>query len=242
MNGDKKHFYRKTTLQYTKDHIFDSIDIKGSIEKNKTIPKINEDLFLYRKCKKSTEKTDKIIELNFNETFVYDEKKPVPIFDYFSNFQFIGYGAFGTVYSAIDLVKREKIAIKVNILLCLKNKVLPKNKFSKEISSFMMKEVEIQSSFNHKNILNLEAVKENDEYLFLVMELVEGGTLKDLIIDKYYSDKEFFQDSECSLIMKNILEGLYYIHTKKIIHRDIKPGIFSFIYVKIRKYNVQKQK
>jgi len=99
----------------------------------------------------------------------------------------------------------------------------------------MLKEVEIQSSFNHKNILKLYSVKENFDYLFLVMELVEGGTLKDLIEEKYYSKEPFFKDSECSLIIKNILEGLYYIHSKKIIHRDIKPGILNY---NLRKHNV----
>ena len=93
----------------------------------------------------------------------------------------------------------------------------------------MMKEVQIQSSFNHKNILKLYSVKENFDYLFLVMEIVEGGTLKELIEDRYYSKSEFFTDYECSLIIKNILEGLNYIHSKKIIHRDIKPGMFIFL-------------
>ncbi len=92
----------------------------------------------------------------------------------------------------------------------------------------MLKEVQIQSSFDHKNILKLYTVKENFEYLFLVMELVEGGNLKEIIEEKYYSKDPYFNDSECALIMKNIFEGLYYIHSKKIIHRDIKPGIKYF--------------
>ncbi len=89
----------------------------------------------------------------------------------------------------------------------------------------MRREAAIQYSFDHKNILKLFSVKESIEYLFLVMELVEGGSLKDLIYEKYYSKEPFFKDSECSTIIKNILEGLEYIHSKKIMHRDIKPGI-----------------
>ena len=92
----------------------------------------------------------------------------------------------------------------------------------------MIKEIEIQSSFDHKNILKLYSVKENFDYLFLAMEILEGGTLKDIIEEKYYSNQPFFKESECALIIKNLLEGLYYIHSKKIIHRDIKPENIMF--------------
>jgi len=91
----------------------------------------------------------------------------------------------------------------------------------------MRKEVLIHSCFNHKNILKLYGVKENSDYLFIIMELVEGGTLKELICDKYYNSEVFFHESECSLIIKNILEGLEYINSKNIMHRDIKPGKFN---------------
>jgi len=96
----------------------------------------------------------------------------------------------------------------------------------KDAYNDMEREVLIHSSFNHPNILKLYDVKENNDYLFIIMELIEGGTLKDLIYHKYYNEKNFFTELECSTIIKKILEGLDYIHTKKIMHRDIKPGIY----------------
>jgi serine/threonine protein kinase len=57
------------------------------------------------------------------------------------------------------------------------------------------------------------------------MELLEGGTLKDLIIERYNDSKDYLLlEEECAIIIKGILEGLNYLHSLNIIHRDIKPG------------------
>lgn len=57
------------------------------------------------------------------------------------------------------------------------------------------------------------------------MEYVGGGTLKDLINYRYNTLKVGFSDEEVSIIMKNILEAVDYMHSKGIFHRDLKPGI-----------------
>jgi len=87
----------------------------------------------------------------------------------------------------------------------------------------LKREVQIQTVMNHKNVLKLKYVRENINFIFLVMDLMEGGSLKDLIIKRYKKNSVFFTDQECSLIIKNILEGLGYLHSFNIIHRDIKP-------------------
>jgi serine/threonine protein kinase len=53
------------------------------------------------------------------------------------------------------------------------------------------------------------------------MELVKGGSLKKFLIKRRKNKKPLCED-EVRIIMKNILEGLSYIHSKDIIHRDIK--------------------
>ena len=62
------------------------------------------------------------------------------------------------------------------------------------------------------------------------MELIEGGNLKDLIINRYSDSSTpfLFRDCECSIIMKGILESLNYLHKNYIIHRDIKPENILF--------------
>ena len=55
------------------------------------------------------------------------------------------------------------------------------------------------------------------------MELFEGQSLSEIINIKNKTNEKFKEELIIS-IMKNILQGLNYIHSSKIIHRDIKPG------------------
>ena len=60
-------------------------------------------------------------------------------------------------------------------------------------------------------------------YIFLVMDLMQGGSLKDLIIERFNGQGNFFNEEECAIIIRNILEGLRYLNSIKVVHRDIKP-------------------
>lgn len=84
-------------------------------------------------------------------------------------------------------------------------------------------EEKIMAKIKHPNIVKLKRViiilngkvHESKDYLFIVMEYMAGRTLNDLI--------GLLNDEECSLIMKQILEALEYIHQLGMIHRDLKP-------------------
>ena len=120
MDCDKDSDYnrkvsRHITKGYNKDHILDNLDIKASIEKNKYIPKINEDIFIYKKQKKdSTKKSQKHNLIWKDILFELDNLKQIHATDYFCDFFPIGEGAFSTVYSAFDKKLSKKVAIKVN--------------------------------------------------------------------------------------------------------------------------------
>ncbi len=81
----------------------------------------------------------------------------------------------------------------------------------------MFNEVSILQSLDHPNIARLYEVYDHQEEYVLIMELCEGGELFKRIAKRQLSSKD------SSKIMKQLLEALVYIHSKNIVHRDIKP-------------------
>lgn len=64
------------------------------------------------------------------------------------------------------------------------------------------------------------------------MEFCEGGDLKELIDERYYAEKKF-NKREIVEILSQLSEGISYLHTKNIIHRDIKSQNIFFTKEKI---------
>lgn len=74
------------------------------------------------------------------------------------------------------------------------------------------------TKLHHKNIIQLIEVFEDNEHIYLVLELVTGGELFDQIISRgSYSEKD------AAAIVKQILEAVMYMHSNGIAHRDLKP-------------------
>jgi len=79
-------------------------------------------------------------------------------------------------------------------------------------------EVKILQSMKHPHIIPLHNIIETSATLYLIMELVKGGELFDKIVAKgYYSEKE------ASMLIKNVISAIEYLHQNNIAHRDLKP-------------------
>lgn len=68
---------------------------------------------------------------------------------------------------------------------------------------------------------------ETKKVLYIVMELVQGGTLKDYI-EKREKNNESLKEEEIALIMKGIFSAVQYMHDMHVLHRDIKPENILF--------------
>lgn len=123
----------------------------------------------------------------------------------------IGRGGNGNVYRAIDLDSKQPVAIK-----SLKSDILLEEP---TLLARFLQEAELLRQLNHPNIIKIiENVHEGDEY-FLVMDYVEGGSLKDLLAKTPQLPVE-----QVLQIGLDIADALTRAHRLKIIHRDIKPS------------------
>ena len=84
-----------------------------------------------------------------------------------------------------------------------------------------MNEAKVLARISHPNIVKLHKVYDSTKCFILLMEAANGGSLKGFM--KYRKLKKILlKDAECALIVKQILEGLAYIHSLGIMHRDLK--------------------
>ncbi|XP_067292244.1 death-associated protein kinase 2 isoform X2 [Pseudorasbora parva] len=80
------------------------------------------------------------------------------------------------------------------------------------------REVDILQDLQHPNIISLHDVYENRTDVVLILELVSGGELFDFL-----AQKESLSEEEATEFIKQILNGVQYLHSKKIAHFDLKP-------------------
>ncbi|KAK0153560.1 Death-associated protein kinase 1 [Merluccius polli] len=80
------------------------------------------------------------------------------------------------------------------------------------------REVNILKELQHPNIITLHDVYENKAEVILILELVAGGELFDFL-----AEKESLSEEEATQFLKQILDGVSYLHTKHIAHFDLKP-------------------
>ncbi|XP_041095030.1 death-associated protein kinase 2 isoform X2 [Polyodon spathula] len=80
------------------------------------------------------------------------------------------------------------------------------------------REVEILQALQHPNIMALRDVFESKSELVLILEMIRGGELFDFI-----AEKEMLSEDDAIQFMKQILQGVGYMHSKHIAHFDLKP-------------------
>lgn len=121
----------------------------------------------------------------------------------------IGGGGMANVYAADDLILNRRVAIKI-----LKLEYANDLEFIERFD----REAQAATSLNHPNIVNVYDVGEEENIMYIVMELVQGMTLKEYIQTKHPPDIK-----DVVRIMIELTEAINHAHEHDLIHRDIKP-------------------
>lgn len=124
----------------------------------------------------------------------------------FEEIEVIGDGAFGTVTKCRDKETGDLVAIK---------KI--KRRFSSFEECLQLKEVKSLRKIKHNNVIRLLQVFRENEYLYLVFELLGKSLLKTI------NETGGYQEDDVRAITKQILTGLAYTHKQGFFHRDMKP-------------------
>ncbi|KAM9435353.1 uncharacterized protein mylk4b isoform 1-T1 [Clarias gariepinus] len=119
----------------------------------------------------------------------------------------LGGGRFGMVHKCVENSSGLTLAAKII-----------KTRTQKEKEG-VNSEIEVMNQLNHSSLIQLYAAYESRNDITLVMEYVEGGELFDRIIDENYNLTEL----DTVLLIRQITEGLQYMHKMYILHLDLKP-------------------
>ena len=136
-----------------------------------------------------------------------------PSLKLFQKEKYLGRGGFGHVWKVLF--------IKGDYYLAMKQ--ISKNEISKKrFISNIFSERDILNYIYNNHIVNLYATFQDEYYLYMIMDYLEGGDLRKHMKEKIFNLKEIRFVAACIII------GLEFLHKKGIIHRDIKPENLIF--------------
>ena len=130
-----------------------------------------------------------------------------------SNYQILsklGKGAFGTVYKVQSYKTNKICAMKVIDRQYIKHQ---------DDDQKFLKEIEILCKLEHPNIIKMYEYFQDDKNYYIITEYISGGDLYEFIANDFT-----FTESKAKRIMKQLFQAISYLHSNKIVHRDIKSS------------------
>ncbi|XP_054635277.1 serine/threonine-protein kinase PLK1 [Dunckerocampus dactyliophorus] len=124
--------------------------------------------------------------------------------------RFLGKGGFAKCYEITDVESKQVFA----------GKIVPKSLILKQHQrEKMTSEITIHKSLHHANIVGFHGFFEDDDFVFVVLEICRRRSLLEL-----HKRRKAVTEPEARYYMMQLLKGVQYLHDNKVIHRDLKLG------------------
>ncbi|MGC8960702.1 MAG: serine/threonine-protein kinase, partial [Chloroflexia bacterium] len=122
----------------------------------------------------------------------------------------IGRGGMAIVYRGYDPALERQVAVKV---------LAPHLVWEEGAVERFLREARAAAQLKHPNIVTIYDVGQEAGYFYFVMELLEGSTLKELLLRRGIPSTP-----ETLAILRGVASALDYAHQRGVVHRDVKPG------------------
>ncbi|KAI9068034.1 kinase [Trametes sanguinea] len=137
--------------------------------------------------------------------------------------RFIGAGSFGSVYLAINLDS--------NTLMAVKEIKFQETAGLTNLYSHIRDELNVMEMLHHPNVVEYYGIEVHRDKVYIFEEYCQGGSLAQLLEHGRIEDENILQ-----VYTLQMLEGLAYLHSQGVVHRDIKPDNILLDHMGVIKY------
>lgn len=137
-----------------------------------------------------------------------EQKKSILEDNGYERIQEVGVGTYAKVITAYSAKEKSIVAIKII------SKLTTSNTFKRK---FLHREIDVVRGLNHRNIIKYYRSIETTHRIYIVMEYARNGSLLDMIRRENY-----FSELKAKHVYHQLIDALEYIHSRGIVHRDIK--------------------
>ena len=153
------------------------------------------------------------MEIDFNELQLNNPDNKYNIPENLIFIKEIDKGAFATVIHVKERNTKKDFALKI----------IDKSQSNTELINRMKEEIQILKKLSHQNIVKYYGHLENSTQLFIKMEYLKYGNL-----ETWMKKNKNISEEDASIIIKEVLSAIAYLHQNQICHRDLKPENIMF--------------